>query len=405
MKDKAHLLLLVHRIPFPPNKGDKIRSFNLLKHLAAQYQVHLGCYIDDQDDLQYIDKVKTYCGDTHFSLLRPLLAKIRSLKALVLNRPLSQDYFYTAKMQAWVNETIERRQIQHIVIFSSPMGQYVDHISNAKIIVDFVDVDSDKWLQYAQNKSWPMSWLYRLEGKRLLGFERKLAASSDNSLFVSEAEANLFKRLAPESSDKIGFLNNGVDTDYFSPEHSFPDPYEQQSHIVVFTGAMDYWPNCEAVTWFARDIFPLIRKHHPAALFYIVGSRPTESVVEVGKLEGVHVTGSVPDIRPYLHHADAVVAPLLTARGVQNKVLEAMAMARTVVVSAQALEGIDATPGTELLLAANLQAFVAHVCAIFDQKQNNLGLAARAKVMQSYNWHANLSAIDSMLTSTTSDIQ
>ncbi|WP_227544722.1 TIGR03087 family PEP-CTERM/XrtA system glycosyltransferase [Sapientia aquatica] len=402
---KPHLLFLVHRIPFPPNKGDKIRSFHLLKHLASRYTVHLACFIDDQNDVQYIDTVKSYCGDTHFSILNPLLAKLRSLKALVLRRPLSLDYYFNSAMQNWVNETVARHQIERVMIFSSPMGQYTEHLLDAQRIIDFVDIDSDKWLQYSNNKAWPMSWLYHLEGTRLLGYERKLAAESDYSFFVSQAESDLFKTLAPESIDKISFFNNGVDTDYFAPDAAMPNPFPAQSATIVFTGAMDYWPNCEAVSWFARDIFPLIKARHANAVFFIVGSRPSDLVLELGKLDGVHVTGSVPDIRPYLQHADAVVAPLRTARGVQNKVLEAMAMAKTVLVSAQALEGISATPGTELLLAQSEQEFADQTCAIFNGQQINLGSAARDKVLARYNWEANLSVLDPMLATPTSDAQ
>ena len=170
--------------------------------------------------------------------------------------------------------------------------------------------------------------------------------------------------------------------------------------MIAFTGAMDYWPNCEAVSWFARDIFPLIRQRAPHAVFYLVGSRPTDSMIELGKLAGVHVTGSVPDIRPYLQHAQVVVAPLRTARGIQNKVLEAMAMAKTVVVSPAALEGLEASPDTELLLADNPAQFAEQVCAVFNGQRPDLGPAARLQVLSRYNWEINLSTIDALLANT-----
>ncbi|PRC93534.1 stp1: sugar transferase, PEP-CTERM/EpsH1 system associated [Solimicrobium silvestre] len=394
---KENLLLLVHRIPFPPNKGDKIRSFHLLKHLLLNYQVHLGCFIDDDNDRQYVNTVKEMCGESYFGALHPLKAKVRSLGALLSNRPLSLDYYRDKQMQEWVDATLSKHQIQRVVVFSSAMAQFIEHVTQARRVIDFVDVDSDKWLQYAGKKIWPMSWLYQREGTQLLNYERRVARECDVSLFVSETEANLFKRLAPESSAKIDFFNNGVDTDYFSPELTHANPYNAGQQVIVFTGAMDYWPNIDAVQWFAQEVLPLIRERNPTACFYIVGTRPSDAVKNLTRQPGVHVTGSVPDVRPYLAHARVVVAPLRIARGIQNKVLEAMAMAKTVLVSAQALEGIEAELGRDLLMAQNAAQFAGYACLVLDGKQEELGSAARAKVLARYNWTANLSRVDALL--------
>ena len=305
---KEDLLLLVHRIPFPPNKGDKIRSYHLLKHLAKKYNVHLGTFIDDENDLQHIDTVKQWCGKSYFESLNPGKAKIGSLTALLMNRPLSLDYYRSAKMQAWVDSTVKQKSIRKIVVFSSAMAQFVEAKHDSCRVVDFVDIDSDKWLQYARKKVWPMSWLYQREGRTLLAYERKIAKICDASLFVSQAESDLFKTLAPESTNKIGFFNNGVDTDYFSPDTPHENPYAKNDQVIVFTGAMDYWPNIDAVQWFAEEAFPEIRKIHPSTMFYIVGARPSEQVIQLGNIPGIKVTGSVPDVRPYLAHANIAIA-------------------------------------------------------------------------------------------------
>ncbi|MFZ6843193.1 TIGR03087 family PEP-CTERM/XrtA system glycosyltransferase [Undibacterium sp. RuTC16W] len=396
---KQALLLLVHRIPFPPNKGDKIRSYHLLKHLAKKYQVHLACFIDDANDIQHIDTVKQWCGDTHFESLNPATAKIASLTALLSDRPLSLDYYRSKAMQDWVNTTVSKHQIDKLVVFSSVMAQFAEQMSTLTRVIDFVDIDSDKWRQYAEKKSFPMSWLYRREGRCLLHYERRIARECDASLFVSEAEADLFRQLAPESADTIGFFNNGVDTEYFSPEHSLDNPYHAQDLVIVFTGAMDYWPNIDAVTWFAQAIFPLIRHKHPDALFYIVGTRPAEQVKALAQLPGVRVTGSVPDVRPYLAHAKVAVAPLRIARGIQNKVLEAMAMAKTVIVSPQALEGIDAAIDEELILAEDENGFADAVSIALEKTNTALEKAARLRVITRYNWDANLQKVDAALES------
>lgn len=392
-----NLLLLIHRIPYPPNKGDKIRSWNLLKHLAQHYKVHLATFVDDEDDWQHVPTVQALCASSHFGKLNPLSGKVRSLGALASKRSLSFDYYRDSAMQSWVDQAMAAHQIDRVLVFSGPMAQYAENYPQARRVVDFCDVDSDKWRQYAANKPWPMSWLYRREADTLLAYERHVARTCDASLFVSEPEAQLFRTLAPESEAKIGYFNNGVDTDYFSPERDYARPYGADERALVFTGAMDYWPNIDAVQWFATEIFPQLHKAMPALRFYIVGARPAAAVSALGQQAGVIVTGTVPDVRPYIHHAEVTVAPLRIARGIQNKVLEAMAMARPMVVSKQALEGIDAVPGSELLLADGAAAFISTLSALLTTPNPGLGAAARTKVERQYSWPSNLARIEARL--------
>ena len=390
------LLLLIHRIPYPPNKGDKIRSYHLLKHLAKHYRVHLATFVDDPDDWQYVPHVEALCASSHFARMKPLLARVKSLGALLKNRSLSLEYYRDAKLARWVRDTVATHGIERVLVFSSAMAQYADPYRQARRVVDFVDVDSDKWRQYADKKSWPMSWLYGYEATRLLDYERQVARDYDASLFVSAPEAALFRQLAPESGAKIGHFSNGVDTDYFTPEAAYASPYQPGERALVFTGAMDYWPNVDAVQWFCDNVFPALRERFPELRFYIVGSRPNPAVQALGQRAGVTVTGTVPDVRPYIAHAAVAVAPLRIARGIQNKVLEAMAMARAVVVSPQALEGIDAEPGSELVLAEDAAAFIDAVNVLLasqDGAREAIGLAARAKVQRRYSWSSNLACI------------
>lgn len=390
------LLLLIHRIPYPPNKGDKIRSYHLLKHLARHYRVHLATFVDDPEDWQYVPHVEALCASSHFARMQPLLARVRSLQALVKNRSLSLEYYRDAAMGRWVKDTVAAHRIERVLVFSSAMAQYADPYRAARRVVDFVDVDSDKWRQYAEKKSFPMSWLYNYEARQLLRYERQVARDYDASLFVSAPEAELFRTLAPESSVKIGHFSNGVDTDYFSPHEAHASPYAAGERALVFTGAMDYWPNVDAVQWFCDEVFPTLRQRFPELRFYIVGSRPSPAVQALAQRPGVHVTGTVPDVRPYIAHAAVAVAPLRIARGIQNKVLEAMAMATPVVVSPQALEGIDAVPGSELVLAEDAPAFAAAVGTLLDGQASAgaaIGQAARAKVQRQYSWSSNLACI------------
>ncbi|MDP1679762.1 MAG: TIGR03087 family PEP-CTERM/XrtA system glycosyltransferase, partial [Candidatus Nitrotoga sp.] len=301
-------------------------------------------------------------------------------------------------LQEWVRKVINAQTIKRVLIFSSAMAQYVTGIQQARCIIDFVDIDSDKWRQYAKRKPWPMSWLYQREGRLLLRYERQVACEYDASLFVSKTEADLFKQLAPESAAKIGFFHNGVDSDYFSPGREYPDPYQTNMAAIVFTGAMDYWPNVDAVRWFAQEIFPAVLTKHPHARFYIVGSRPTADVQELAELPGVVVTGAVADVRPYLAHAQLAVAPLRIARGLQNKVLEAMSMAKTVIASPQAAEGILATSGKELHIASNGQEFCRIIISMLASKaEERSGETARARILDDYDWERSLAHVKTLL--------
>ncbi|MEQ8515024.1 MAG: glycosyltransferase, partial [Chromatocurvus sp.] len=234
-------------------------------------------------------------------------------------------------------------------------------------------------------------------GERLLDCERALAAHFDYGLFVSSAEAALFRRLAPESAHKVGHYNNGVDTDYFCPDPSLADPFEGVPTL-VFTGAMDYWPNVDAVVDFAEDILPALQRGRPTALqLCIVGGNPTDRVRALAKQPGIQVTGRVPDVRPYLQHALAAVAPMRVARGVQNKVLEGMAMAKPVLVSALGLEGIDASDGEHLLLAETTEDYARHLAALQRGEHSRLGERAREYVRTAFNWDDNLPEVALLL--------
>jgi sugar transferase (PEP-CTERM/EpsH1 system associated) len=394
------LLYLVHRFPYPPNKGDKIRSYHLLKHLSKNFRVHLGTFVDDEKDLEYVDTVKALCDEACFIRLRPISARLRSLKGLISSEPLTLPYYADSQLQDWVNRVLERRSIKNILIFSSAMAQYVRDAKGATRVIDFVDIDSDKWKQYSLTASWPMKWVYARESRLLLNYERQIAKDFDSATFVSDAEAGLFRQLGPEAATKISHFNNGVDADYFSPENSYSDPYPRGITPLVFTGAMDYWANANAVEWFARGVLPLIRPSLPEVQFYIVGSRPTPAVRSLANLPGVTVTGSVPDVRPYLAYAELAVAPLRIARGVQNKVLEAMAMEKAVVVSSQAAKGISAIPGHEFLVADNESEFADRIITLTQAEpklKRSIGEAARARILKTYNWETNLARITSLL--------
>jgi sugar transferase (PEP-CTERM/EpsH1 system associated) len=392
------LLYLVHRIPYPPNKGDKIRSYHLLEHLAQHHRVHLGTFIDDEGDRKYIEKVRNLCGETCFVNLHPGMARVRSLSGLLCGKPLTLPYYWNPRLQAWVNHVLGARPVENILIFSSGMAQYVSRVRHIRRIIDFVDIDSDKWMQYSRSAGWPMNWMYRREARLLLGYEKEVARAFDSATFVSETEAGLFHQLLPEAAAKVTHFNNGVDANYFSPQNIYLNPYPQGKHILVFTGAMDYRANIDAVAWFARSVFPAIRAKLPEVEFYIVGMRPSSAVAALAAFPGIRVTGSVPDVRPYLAHASLVVAPLRIARGIQNKILEAMAMEKIVIASPSAAEGIHARREEELVVALDEQDFARRVIS-FLQNSAHPGIcrAARMRVLEDYSWKNGLGRIDRLL--------
>lgn len=393
------LLYLVHRIPYPPNKGDKIRSYHLLKHLAQSYKVHVGAFVDDADDWRHAQTLAQLAGgEVKLLPLHPRWATLKSAQGLLSGEPLSVPYYRDARMQHWVDTLLAQRPIARALVFSSSMAQYLLPHGQLRRVIDFVDVDSDKWRQYAKKKSWPMSWIYRREARKLFDYERGVTQVFDAGTFVSEAEADLFKQLAPPCANKVFGFSNGVDTDYFSPAHSLSSPYAANEAAVVFTGAMDYWANVDAVTWFAQEVWPAVRRAHPSSRFYIVGSRPTPAVQALAKLDGIVVTGGVPDIRPYIAHAKLAVAPLRIARGIQNKVLEAMAMAKPTLVTPAALEGIAAVPGQEVLLAKDAGTFVQHIGDIMARGCPDMGKSARERVLRDFSWSRHLHIVDQLLT-------
>ncbi|MGE4062937.1 MAG: TIGR03087 family PEP-CTERM/XrtA system glycosyltransferase [Rhodospirillaceae bacterium] len=399
MTPSRSLLFLCHRIPFPPDKGEKIRAFRILEHLARSYRINLGCFIDDADDKAHVAALEPYCAELRCFDLPRETAKFRAVKGLLTGSPLTVASFANAAMGRWVSDILAREKHDVVFVYSSAMAQYVigRDLGGAQLVMDFVDVDSDKWRQYAAETKGPMRWIYRREAAKLLAFDRRVAAAADAGLFVSDAEAALWRTLAPEAAGKTYGIANGIDCRYFSPRHVWSSPFTTPGPHFVFTGTMDYWPNVDAVKWFASAIFPKLRAARPEATFTVVGAKPTTEVTNLQSQAGVHVTGRVADVRPYLAHAHVAVAPMRIARGIQNKVLEAMAMAKPVVTTAQGLEGIEAVPDRHLMLAnSEFEIFQACLRAT-EHDAAAIGLAARRLMEESYTWEGRLRDLDDIL--------
>ncbi len=393
------ILYLVHRLPYPPNKGDKITSFNLLKYLSKRYKVYLGCFVDDSDDWQYSEYVESFCEDSCIVDLNPKKAKILSIRGLFTGEALTVPYYRNKQLHNWVDRLIEQKKIDSVLIFSGAMAQYVSGKleGNIRTVLDLEDVDSDKWRLYAKEHQWPMNWIYQRESEKLFAFEKAMADEFDVTVLVSKEEANFFKQLAPEVSEKIVNRVQGVDSEFFSPELSYENPYPENAFVLTFTGAMDYWPNISAAVWFAEEIFPKIKQQFEQACFYIVGMNPSDEVQKLAENKSIFVTGGVPDVRPYVAHAALTVVPLQLARGIQNKVLEAMAMEKPILATSNALQGIESYSGFEPLVADDEQAMVAGALALLTGDCYQNVTKGRECVFKYYNWDTNLRRIEELL--------
>ncbi|HEY9580237.1 MAG TPA: TIGR03087 family PEP-CTERM/XrtA system glycosyltransferase [Rhizorhapis sp.] len=391
----SEILFLCHRVPFPPDRGDKIRSWNILRRLARIAPVHVAAFADDLRDMGFAGALDEVTASTRL-VLRDVSRPLAGLRGLASGRALSLALFDHPQMHAYVARILEERPISAVFVYSGQMAQYVPTLpSGTRFIMDFVDMDSAKFAAYGRNGFGPMAWLNRREGRCLFQFERQIAARADASLFVSEAEAALFREATAMGRSRVKAFENGVDLQYYKPAADFAPlkvTERGQGPLLVFTGQMDYRPNVEAVESFARRSFPQIRNRHANARFAIVGRNPAPAVRALAALPGVVVAGAVPDVRGWLAAADVVVAPLQLARGIQNKVLEAMAMARPVIASPQAAEGIDAVDGRDIIVANSGEDETAAILALLENKSRavHIASAARARMEARYSWAATL---------------
>jgi sugar transferase (PEP-CTERM/EpsH1 system associated) len=398
---KPELLFLAHRIPYPPDRGDKIRSWNILRHLGTRAKVHLACFADDEADAAHLPALREAMGG---SLGETFVAPINPNKLLWVAKAytkrltINEAAMSSAGMREFVGRILGERPVSGVYAFSVQMARYVPADLDCPFVMDFVDFDSAKYADYARSGGFAGRLVYEREARKMFALEKATAERADVSLFVSEAEAALFRSEAKLPRADIRALSNGIDLEFYDPDAGFASIEAPRSPMIVFTGQMDYRPNVEAVRGFARDVMPAIRGLYDAR-FAIVGRRPDPTVLALDGQDGVIVTGEVPDIRPWLAAASVVVAPLKIARGIQNKVLEAMAMARPVVASPGAFEGIDAVPARDLLVADGARDQFDAILTLFEEAEQAtaMGKAARARMIERYSWDAQLAPLGAML--------
>ncbi len=383
------LLFLTHRIPFPPNKGDKIRSFHWLEGLVKEYRIFLGTFIDQPVDWQFCSVLNEYCEQTHVERINKRLHKYRSIIALLTGESITQVYYRNRCLQRWVEKVVVEQNIENILVFSSSMAQYVmgSGYQDKNRVLDFIDADSDKWREYSEYARWPMAWLYRRETRLLASVEKQAYDCFNQSLFVSKQEFDTFcnKVLTAKTDDKLHVVPNGVDQQYYSSHHSYSNPYADKQRVIIFTGALDYWPNVDAVQWFVSSVFIELRNQNPLLYFYIVGSNPSRQVRRLADIDGVRLAANVKDVRPYLAYAELAVAPMRIGRGIQNKVLEALASGLPCVVTAVAMKGLDFENGVVKVGISSTE-WVQGINALLVNGHKQLSEEVQRELKHKYAW-------------------
>jgi sugar transferase (PEP-CTERM/EpsH1 system associated) len=396
----AEILFLAHRVPFPPNRGDKIRAHHLLQALSRIAPVHVGCLSETAEDRAGIAALAQIAASHHAPpRSKPLV--LAGLEAVASGKPVSLTAFHARSLERWVRETVATRPIGAIVVFSGQMGQYVPAGFKGRVIIDLCDVDSAKFAQYASNGE--RVWLNAREARLLAREEERLGARADATILISEAEAALY-RSALQYPDRVNVqvIGNGIDAALFDPAQIAPHPdlAAVKGPHFTFTGQMDYRPNEQAAIWAITQLLPALRARWTGAMVHIVGRSPTPALRALSEQAGARIWGEVPDVRPFIAASDCVIAPLMIARGVQNKVLEAMAMARPVLLTPEAATGIAAQDGAEWLIApADPQAMAARLAAVLDDpaKATAMGAAARRFVRDHHAWDAMLAPLGALL--------
>lgn len=376
-------------------KGEKIRSFNHIKHLSRSHTIHLACLMDRGSDWEHARTLEKWCASVEGVYRSEMMQKVRAVLGLFTSRPLTAHAQYSTKLQNIIDKRLVSERIDRILLSSSGMAEYVKGLSGIPRIMDFVDVDSEKWRSYVDHHGGLSKVVYQVEATRLAHYEDAIARSFDHCLVVSEEEARVLRNRVPACP--VSVIPNGVDLEWFNPDQI---PHARDANpTVVFTGAMDYTPNVDAVCYFSESVMPIVSKAVPDVRFLIVGSNPVSPVRALGRAPGTTVTGTVSDVRPYLASAWLAVAPLRVARGLQNKVLEAMAMRLPVVGTSAAFRGTQATGDDGICIADRPEEMAAAIVRLVGapKHRQDAGMRARQYVERAHRWEDHVGQLASIL--------
>lgn len=387
-----NILYVCHRFPFPPKRGGKIRPFNMIKHLSAKHEVTVASLVRSDTEAHEGADLKSYCAEYLMGRVDDRIQTARMIARLPTTRPSSFGFFYSRELAHRIRKALARKRYDLVFVHCSSVAPYVEHVRGIPKILDFGDMDSQKWLEYAQYKRFPVSAGYWLEGHKLWREEKRLARKFDLCTATTRAEWETLNGYGLDVP--TDWFPNGVDHGYFAP---VDEAYEPET--LSFIGRMDYYPNQECMFRFCAEVLPQLRARRPDIKLLIVGADPSPAVRELGNLPGVTVTGSVPDVRPYVRRSALMVAPLNIARGTQNKILEAMAMGVPVVSSRVAAGGVDAVAEQHLLVAESNEDYVRQILRVLDAppERARLARAGRERMLSHHAWPKSMQRLDRII--------
>jgi sugar transferase (PEP-CTERM/EpsH1 system associated) len=388
----VRILYVCHRFPYPPKRGGKIRPFNMIRHFAQQNEVVVCSLSRSDEETAEAQGIAPFCSEFHLAQVDNRLQSLRMVATLPTPITASTSFFHSPKLARTIRGLLAQRRFDLIFVHCSSVAHYVQHVTDVPKVLDFGDMDSHKWLEYAQYKPFPLSMGYWWEGQRVLAHEKRLARRFDLCTATTRTEHATLESY--QTGTPTDWFPNGVDSAYFGPSS---EPYDPD--LIAFVGRMDYFPNQQCMLDFCAQVLPLIKARRPTVKLAIVGADPSQAIRRLGQIDGVTVTGSVPDVRPHVTRAALTVAPLRIARGTQNKILEAMAMGVPVVCSSLAADGVDAEAGKHLLAADTPHELGDAIIGVLADPslRGRLSDAGRARVLSNHVWPNSMKRLDTII--------
>lgn len=383
------VLVLTQRLPYAPNRGDRVRAYHLVRTLARRFEVEVVSLVHGTDEASQTPRMSEIGATANVFPTAPLRGYAKAALSLIGTRPLTHCLLDAPNLYNALNEIVRSRPPDVVLAYCSGMARFAVEppLTAYPLVLDMVDVDSEKWKSLAHVARWPKNWIYRREARVLGAFEAAAARHAKTTLVVNERERTSLVRLAPDADVRV--VENGVDLELLRPPGA-----PTESPCLVFCGVMNYEPNVQGVLWFARDVWPSVRARIPTATFTIVGASPVEAIRRLAsEQQGIEVTGTVGDVREFLWRAAVSVAPLLTARGLQNKVLEAIAAGLPVVGTSNVFDGLPGEARAGCVTADSPEEFADRIVQLLTRTGNARRALAGRAALGSLSWDEKLAPV------------